>query len=151
MEQAIHGNTTPPGTAAPPAALPSILDLGRNLRSIRDAHEEADAAFLKARLPAMEVAHKNRMMLLHQQDCAICALALNLPAQTIADAFVQVVLADEAAESVQVCQSDLDDYKNVLAALRRMLAGVTPILSAAAGLPVEAVSWAADPAEGAAP
>ncbi len=148
--QATQPNTTPTGAAAPPAALPSILDLGRNLRSIRDAHEEADAAFLKARLPEMERVHEKRMMLLHQQDRAICALVLNLPAQTIADAFVQVVLADEAAEGTQACESDLDDYRKVLAALRRVLASITPILSAAAGLPVEAVSWAPYPEEGAA-
>lgn len=138
--QATDENNTPAGAAACPADLPSILDLGRHLRILRDAYHEADLAALAAHDTPEAERQRDRMGRLHDRNNAISDLVLTMEARTLGDAVVQLVLADEVADICEGCNSDIDDYKRTLTVLRRMLASVTPIISVAAGVPVEAVA-----------
>jgi hypothetical protein len=136
----------------------SFLDIGRRLNSIDLEYgtlEEAQMAMPEGS-EEYSAAHA-RLVALTDEQTALQDLALVMQPKTLSDAAVQLGILTDAV--TEICVPDLGsllqsgDLANELAKLRRVLAGITPVVAAVAGLdqkqgrPPEATSYISGPGQ----
>jgi hypothetical protein len=120
--------------------MPSILEMGKLIRAICDAHHRADeeetALHNTQGTAAQSSVLKRIKELASDREDALTDLAMCLPAVSVGDAAVHIVMAKSLAEDLE--NNDYEDFYKYqkLRQLNRLLASAMPIVAEAAGVSV---------------
>ncbi|WP_284946713.1 hypothetical protein [Acidisoma cladoniae] len=120
--------------------MPSILEMGKLIRAICDAHHRADeeeTALHNTQGTAAQSSVLTRIKeLASDREDALTDLAMCLPAVSVGDAAVHIVMAKSLAEDLE--NNDYEDFYKYqkLRQLNRLLASAMPIVAEAAGVSV---------------
>jgi hypothetical protein len=122
----------------------SILDLGRHLAAVDIAHNRHDHANLvnPGLTHQKPPVHAEAMELLYDRGQAMRRLIASMPAQTLADAAVQIAAGNSIVETLE--NEDLDAYTKgfCLRELHRLFLSALPVVAEAAELDPVAMGWA---------
>lgn len=127
------------------SVLPSVLQLGLLIKALDDRAEvfdDAASAAKKGKTPeclhGVHAAESGHTLALDRSE-ALKDLVLTLPARSLGDAAVQLYMAFNELDRVSDFQLDMKELEAMATRLRRLVAGVLPVVAGAAGLTVEQI------------
>lgn len=131
-----------PDTTATTPPLPSVTDLGRRLAALEAAFHREDENQARNKPDINSVQRIERAMdIIDDQRRALRDLIASMPAQTLADAAVQLECAAYIATNLHADHCTEECLRGLHQKLETICLSVLPIVAAEAGLDVEAMSW----------
>ena len=134
-----------PDTTAITPPLPSVTDLGRRLAALDIAFYREDENQARSKHDINSFQRTERAMdIIDDQRRALRDLIASMPAQTLADAAVQIECAAYIATNLHADQADQyaeERLGGLHQKLETICLSVLPIVAAEAGLDIEAMDW----------